>query len=105
MAEGHLMAMEPVTELERPDLERPALDGRDQDLIEDGRGPQAAIRHIRAGLGEPEPAGASQPSAVKQPRTAASGKQRAHPSVRGGGIWHPRLPGRKPPKLIRGPGV
>jgi GntR family transcriptional regulator len=29
------------------------------------------------------------------------------PSVaaRSGSIWHPRLPGRRPPKLVRGPGV
>lgn len=27
------------------------------------------------------------------------------PGGRVGGIWHPRLPGRKPPRLVRGPGV
>ena len=94
------MAMEPVTAQDQPDL----------DLLEAGRGLTAAIRPIRVAVSEPEAAGtgqpaAAQPSASKQPKTAASGKQRAHPSVRGGGIWHPRLPGRKPPKLVRGPGV
>lgn len=29
----------------------------------------------------------------------------AAPATPGGSAWHPRLPGRRPPKIIRGPGV
>ena len=39
---------------------------------------------------------------------AAAGASRVAGVMRpagGSGIWHPRLPGRKPPKLVRGPGV
>jgi GntR family transcriptional regulator len=90
------MAMEPVTDRDLPDRDR----------FEAGRGRTAAIRHIHAAMSEPEPADPAGPPASQQPKTAASGKQRAHQgSVRGTGIWHPRLPGRKPPKLVRGPGV
>src|SRR5215469_1405666 len=40
--------------------------------------------------------------------TTDSGSQPAPglvPAARSSSIWHPRLPGRRPPKLIRGPGV
>src|SRR5215469_15149581 len=40
------------------------------------------------------------PSASAEPPTPTP-----VPAARSASIWHPRLPGRRPPKLIRGPGV
>ena len=97
------MAMEPV-----PDQDRP-----DRDQVEAGRGRRTAIRQIRPAAG-PRPddaeaasaAPAAVPSAVPTAATgAAAGAAGVVSAGRSGGIWHPRLPGRKPPKLVRGPGV
>jgi GntR family transcriptional regulator len=41
---------------------------------------------------------------VVGPASEPSGHASA-PGGRAGGTWHPRLPGRKPPKLVRGSGV
>jgi DNA-binding GntR family transcriptional regulator len=77
------MAMEPVSDRDRPD----------RDQVEAGRGRRTAIRQIQpAGSGLAEGPG-------PEPRPADA------PAGRTSGIWHPRLPGRKPPKLVRGPGV
>ncbi len=78
------MAMEPV-----PDLDRP-----DRDQVEAGRGRRTAIRQIRAADG-PGLADSPKPAVLRDDGSAG----------RAGGIWHPRPPGRKPPKLVRGPGV
>src|SRR6266571_3000912 len=53
-----------------------------------------------ASAGSAGPAtGSARPSIVPPgPRQAPSSGGRA------GVLWHPRLPGRKPPKLVRGPG-
>ena len=102
------MAMEPVPNRERSDLER-----SDRDPIEAGRGRPTAVRQIVAALaGEtarlPSPrrgeSDATEPAPPRQLDAVADGHSRPHPG-RPSGIWHPRLPGRKPPKLIRGSGV
>src|ERR1022692_5191544 len=50
----------------------------------------------------PQPPQSPQP----QPAPPAQGVMSGPPQTgRGSPIWHPRLPGRKPPKIIRGPGV
>ena len=50
----------------------------------------------------PQPTQSPQP----QPAPPAQGVMSGPPQTgRGSPIWHPRLPGRKPPKIIRGPGV
>jgi GntR family transcriptional regulator len=48
----------------------------------------------------PEPTIPEQPTAGPAAPPAPTA-----PAGRGGAIWHPRVPGRKPPKLVRGPGV
>jgi len=97
------MAMEPV-----PDRDRP-----DRDQVEAGRGRRTAIRQIRPAAA-PRPADAEAASAVPTGGPAAvptavpgatAGPAGGAASGRSSGIWHPRLPGRKPPKLVRGPGV
>src|SRR6266566_934970 len=94
------MAMEPVPDRDQPDRNR----------IDAGRGRRTAIRQIRAAAEEPPTAAdqgpvaggslpmAADPAAEAQSRAYAQGG-------RASGIWHPRLPGRKPPKLVRGRGV
>ncbi len=118
------MAMEPV-----PDRDR-----LDRDQVEAGHGRPEAIRHIRTAKaqrgprrpdpvpaegGSPQPAApvaanlpvaaqrpASDPPVAVQRESSTDPKQRPHAQGgRSSGIWHPRLPGRKPPKLVRGPGV
>jgi len=96
----------------------------DRDRIDAGRGRRTAIRQIRAAAEDP-PAPADQgPVASGSPPTAAdqgpvaggglpmaanpAAEAQSRAFAQGGrtsGIWHPRLPGRKPPKLVRGPGV
>jgi GntR family transcriptional regulator len=45
-------------------------------------------------------------SAAGKLGSAAEESPRSHSGAgRNSGMWHPRLPGRKPPKLIRGPGL
>jgi GntR family transcriptional regulator len=111
------MAMEPV----------PDRHPSDRGQVAAGRGRRTAIRHMRTAIGEQVPAdeqaaaGAQVPVGGQVPaggQTASAGtpvaRQRESPTdgqlehVLGGrtsGMWHPRLPGRKPPKLVRGPGV
>jgi len=96
------MAMEPV-----PDRDRP-----DRDQVEAGRGRTTAIRQIRAAVSampaQAVPAGvAAGAGAGQRPAAVAAGERAAVVAAPGrtSGIWHPRLPGRKPPKLVRGSGV
>jgi len=60
---------------------------------------------VASGHTLPEQAGL----AGQVPPAAVSAESRppaeAGPGGRASGIWHPRLPGRKPPQLIRGPGT
>jgi len=59
----------------------------------------------------PEPplsAPASPPAATGSQAAASPGPVvplQAAQAASGGSVWHPRLPGRRPPKIIRGPGV
>jgi GntR family transcriptional regulator len=47
-----------------------------------------------------------EPPLTKQQDPTPDGIARSYSGgVRTSGMWHPRLPGRKPPKLVRGPGV
>ncbi len=100
------MAMEPV----------PDRDPSDRGQVTAGQGRRTAIRHIRTVVGEQVPvgeraaaseqvpAGAAAPVA-RQRQSPADGQREHSQGGRTSGIWHPRLPGRKPPKLVRGPGV
>ena len=50
------------------------------------------------------------PAASAEPPASAAGADIPPPSAsvaaaRSASIWHPRLPGRRPPKIVRGPGV
>ncbi|HXP22238.1 MAG TPA: UTRA domain-containing protein [Streptosporangiaceae bacterium] len=54
----------------------------------------------------------SEPRPVPRPQAPGQAFQAAAPQApvpqqggRAGSLWHPRLPGRKPPKIIRAPGV
>lgn len=53
-----------------------------------------------ADVADPEPVAQAQPARDESPDLSPRGT-----GPRSGPKWHPRLPGRKPPKLIRGPGV
>ncbi|MGN6681254.1 MAG: GntR family transcriptional regulator [Streptosporangiaceae bacterium] len=119
------MAMEPV-----PSGDQADPDGSDADPITAGRGRPTAVRQIGTAVDQkavrrprshtavsrpveirpPSPrlgdTVAAEPALTHQIDAAVDGNPRAYPaSGRPGGIWHPRLPGRKPPNLIRGPGL
>jgi GntR family transcriptional regulator len=125
------MAMEPVPDLERSDLERSDLDpieagrGRpaavrhilatvDAEGVDGGALPPES----RSIVSQPRPAeiqppmprrgdsDTAEPPLTMQRDVTPDGTSRSYSGgVRTSGMWHPRLPGRKPPNLVRGPGV
>jgi GntR family transcriptional regulator len=128
------MAMEPVPSRERPDLEGSDRDpleaGRGQPTAvrqivaavdqQSARPPvsRSVISQPPTVVSQPGPleiqppvprrgeSDAAGPPLTRKLSSAVDGSPRSYPGAgRSSGIWHPRLPGRKPPKLVRGPGL
>ncbi|HEX5188285.1 MAG TPA: GntR family transcriptional regulator [Streptosporangiaceae bacterium] len=107
------MAMEPVTDRDLPDRDQvEAVRGRRPPIRQIGAAGKTAgvAAAVAAGVADGVPAEARPPDALLAvpglTQAPKPGPRRADtPGGRASGIWHPRLPGRKPPKLVRGPGV